>query len=87
MDIDRRIRKMVDRIDAEKVTVSITYDRDSWWRRRGKGQHPFEVEIEWENHGEKFHADGDAKGRTLRAVFDAAEAEVNGILIRQRAGS
>ena len=84
--IDKRIRNLVERLDAEEVTVAITYDRNSWWTRRGKGRLPWSVRIAWEDRGEKFLADGDVDGGSIERVLDAVEAEVNGVLVRQRAG-
>lgn len=87
MNLDRRIRKLVERLDAEKVTVSISYDKDSWWGRRGKRRLPYEVVVEWgDDRDEKFRADGHVNGARIDVVFTAVEAEIDGILLRQRAG-
>lgn len=86
-NIDKRIRKLVERIDAEKVVVAITFDKDSWWKRRGKGRLPFGVDIEWEDGDEKFHADGHVTGASIGAVLNTVEAQVDGILLRRRAGT
>lgn len=83
--IDKRIEKLVEHIDAEEVTVSITYDRGSFWVRRGRRHLPWAVVVEWENEGEKFRADGDVDGGSIERVLTAVEGEVNGILLRQRA--
>lgn len=85
-NLDSRIAELVGRIDAEKVTVSLTYDRNTFWQRRGRerARLHYEAEIEWEDNGEKIRIDGDVIGGSFARVFDAIEAQINGHLLRER---
>lgn len=85
MNLDKRIKALVERIDAEEVSVTLIYDKDSWWDRQGKGRpHKFEAVIEWEDDNEKYVIDGDVRGLSFRSVFDSIEAEINGVLLRRQ---
>jgi hypothetical protein len=85
MNVEKQLRRMVEKIGAEKVAVSITYDQNSWWQKRNQETYPFDVVIEWEDGEEKLRI-GDRKAKTLAAALEATEAELNGILLRKRSG-
>lgn len=85
--IDERIEALVNKIDAEIVTVSLSYDKNSFWRQRGRTERAamhYDVEIEWDDHNGSVRFDGDVHGGGFAAVLDRVEAQIDGHLLRTR---
>jgi len=84
-DLDKRIRALVERIDAEEVAVCLTYNRNSFWASRGRTSRAamhYEVQVEWDEGKRTF--DGDVTGGSFAKVLDVVEAQINGALLRER---
>lgn len=87
MNIEKKLKELVEMVDAQSVTVTITYDKDphrASSRLATENDHPYEVEIEWRD-GTSVHVRiGDKKATNLNAALNATEAELKGYLVRER---
>lgn len=87
-NLDKQMEQLVKRIDAEKVSITLSYDRNLFWQRRGRRERAamhYDIEVEWEDHGENLRFDGDVHGGSFARVLDNVEAQIDGYLLRTRA--
>lgn len=80
--LDDQLLELVRSLDAEKASVTISYDKDSWWTRRGKGtERKFEIELVWGvDYDDKRVFSGTS--RSLSGCFEKIKAQVAAHLLK-----
>jgi hypothetical protein len=80
--LDDQIMELVRSLDAEKATVTMSFHKDSWWTRRGKGtERPFEIELQWGDHRD-VERTFTGIGRSFADALESLTAEVAAHLMK-----